>query len=111
MRKWIIITIVLLFISAAMGLEALIQIPYFLIIGWIHYLARVLPMVHVNYGMIFTGMAAYALAVLVSHMVFRCLWHQGSRDRPWRWGWTMCICLLVPVLFGITIAAGGMVHW
>lgn len=112
MLVWTIFFLVLLFILAiALGPELFIfQIPYFLSCGWLHYLARVLPMVQVNWGMIFSGVTAFALAVIVSHLVLRWFWHQKRAGQKWRLKWTTSICLLVPVLFGISIAVGGIVH-
>ncbi len=87
-----------------------VQIPYFLICGWFHYLAKVLPQVHINLGMIFSGVVSFGLAVITSHMFFRWFWRQRNKDQPWRWSSTICLCLLIPLLFGLSIAVGGIAH-
>ncbi len=101
---------IILLLGILPGEAWVVQITYFLICGWFHYLATVLPQVHVNLGMIFSGVAAFGLAVITTHLVLKWLWRQRNKNHIWHWRSTLCLCLLVPLLFGLSIAVGGIVH-
>lgn len=102
--------LVSLFLLLAIMEPYMFQVPYLLGFGWIHYLAQVIPMVRMNFGMLFTGIALFVLAAALSHVVLGWVWRQRKRDQAWSWKWTLWVSLWVPLLFGVSIAAGGIIH-
>ena len=91
------------------------DLPVFLIGGWIAFLTRVIPAVHVRWDLVWST-AVYAVLLLVgSHYFLRWLYHEMSAASTpprgnWRWRWTASLFALVMLMFVAGTAAVGVVH-
>jgi hypothetical protein len=112
---WIIlITLVLL---AGIGYSAPGNALYDLTIGWIHYLGRVIPQVHVSWPGIVTAAVCLAGLAVGLHLFFRWFFSRaasGNRQTnaapPWPFRWTVMILILVVLLFIAGISVVGLTH-
>lgn len=105
--------LVLLFLAAGYPpLGALLtELPF----GWWHFLARNLPQLSLNWGLLSTGLICSALIVLLGNGLLRALyrqWHPatptGASSRQWPWRWTFCIYTGLWLLFAVAFGAAGL---
>jgi hypothetical protein len=86
-----------------------------LTLGWLGYLARVLPQVMIAWDGVATAVVCLALFTLGLHRLLRWL-HGGIRRaagwtvRSWSLRWTISLVVLVVVMFMVGMAAAGIVH-
>ena len=105
---------VLLLVTTCIGMPVPgIDLAFFLAFGWIWYLRRVLPIVHMRWDLA-SSTAAYAAVLLVgAHFFLR--WLHAERTQPgpkarWRWSWTLGGAMLVLLAFAAGISVVGIVH-
>lgn len=108
----IVVTLFLLLtvLSSLDGSPVFLDFIVACLLGWIVYLICVIPQITVNYASVATGLIAFVLAVAGLHRLLSVLAAANETRPPWRWRWTVCIALMIPVMFGISVAAAGLVH-
>jgi hypothetical protein len=89
---------------------ALFEVLGLMPIGWIWYLARVLPQIELNWEMIACGLAGLVLGTLMLDRLFKWVWRQGKSESPWRPAWTVCLVTLTLLLFANAMALTGIFH-
>lgn len=82
-----------------------------LLLGWLNYLREVLPRTSFDPEIAFNAVVALGLGLFGLHRIL-CWWasRREGPSRPWRFGWTAKISLMVLLLFATSIAAVGIVH-
>jgi prepilin-type processing-associated H-X9-DG protein len=115
---WLSLFVGILFILSCMGLVLPIEIPVVLALGWIWYLARTLPDIHVARSGVAT--AAICLLLLLVGLQYFVGWlyreirklggNHAGRDMRWKWRWTLNMVAGVILLFAAGIATVGMTH-
>lgn len=95
------------------GPEQVLEIPFFLVAGWVFYLARVVPQWQPDGGMVATGLVCLLGFVAGSHLFLRWVYAAtGPESGPRRWPlrWTLQMCGLVVLMFVAGVAATGVFH-
>jgi prepilin-type processing-associated H-X9-DG protein len=91
------------------------EAPFALLLGWIGFLRRVLPLITVDWPSVLVGCVAIALFALGVHWIGRA-WQrdtprgEGASARPWKVRWSLALVVLVFLLFAAGIAMVGTVH-
>jgi hypothetical protein len=80
-----------------------------LLIGWIQYLARVLPRMTVDRGTVVVGTVAFVLFAAGVHWIGRS-WRPRTAAAPWRLRWSMTCVALVVLMFTAGLAVIAIVH-
>lgn len=93
-----------------LGLLFLVQVPYYLLFGWIHYLADVLPSVQVVWPAISTGLLALAGSIVGIHMLGRWFARRMQPAVPWPWARSLRASVIVILMFAAGIAMVGLTH-
>ncbi len=112
--RWGFALALLFFVTQCIG----IHLPgeefvFFLIIGWLPFLAHVGPKVHVRWDAIVSTAIYAAIFVAGAHYFLRWLFREMSREgrqQHWRWSWTICGFVIVLLMFTAGMAAIGIVH-
>ena len=111
---WLLVIVASLFlfltvVGATSGAPVWLHFIGVCLLGWITYLIRVIPQITVNYASVATGLVAFALVVALLHRLLSGL--ATNETRPtWRWHWSVCIAFMITVMFGVSVAAAGLVH-
>lgn len=103
----------LVFLSFAMGMAFLIEIPARLVIGWLIFAVETFPKAAVNRVMLVNALITLVLLCVSAHYLFRWFYNQGeakAKAKPWRIGWTLSLVSLLILMFGASIAFIGGVH-
>jgi Protein of unknown function (DUF1559) len=104
---------------AILGLVTPVGIPgldllVFLVLGWIFYLARVLPEVTVAWGGVTTAITCLVFFLIGSHLFLRWLYRELASGGPlpgvWRIRWTLAAGSSVVLMFVAGMAAAGVAH-
>jgi hypothetical protein len=111
-NEWLVLVIIVLILLGLVGMEGLVVVPvkvgFFLTVGWIWFLGRVVPVIHLNW-------AAIGLFLLCSALVIYGLQRLGgslaanaglSWSRRWPWGIYLGCWILFLAAMGFT----GAVH-
>src|SRR4029079_5261355 len=65
------------------------QIPFYLAVGWVQFLTRVVPDLHPNSDTVLTAAVLLSVVTRGCHWFGRWLWASLRPDRPaWSWRWT-----------------------
>jgi hypothetical protein len=115
--RMILLIFVVLFVLALLGtgLEQLV----FLVInhagfGWLHFLIRVIPAIHVNPMAIITALVCVVLLLVGAHIFLTWLaraWQAGQTDAvPWRKRWTVSLVSLILLVFVAGTTMVGITH-
>ena len=91
----------------------LLQAPWYLVVGWLPFLARVLPEVTLRWGALAEAVGVGAVLGVGTHLFLRSLWRQlrpEAEARPWSARWSMSVVALLVLLFGATMATVGIGH-
>jgi len=116
---WVAGIILSLFVLDCLGLpvvQPFFQTVGFLAFGWIGFLWRVLPQVHVRWELVISSVVCAVALVFGSHLFLRWLYREmtgGSATRDaqrWHWRWTLSDAGLVFLMFSAGIGAVGVVH-
>ena len=102
--------ILIVVITIAVLVIVPLHFTFTLLLGWIVYLARVLPEVRVNGSAVIMAGICLVGIVLTGHLLTRWLWREttGDKAKPWKLRWTISGLLIVVVGFASGIAATGM---
>lgn len=96
------------------GAEWLVQVPVLLAVGWVGFLAHVLPEVTFRWGAIAETVAVGAVLGVGSHLFLRRLWREwqaGKEEaRPWPARWSVSLLAFIVLLFCATMATVGIGH-
>lgn len=84
------------------------ELPFYLVAGWFIYLGRTLKEIMWNWEAIVSGIVFLVLSVGGFHLVTRSI--VASRGTTWQWRWSICISALFLVIFGVSLAIGGIAH-
>ncbi len=113
---WATKLFLLLVIASLTGCWVFIDVPVTLAVGWIGFLARVLPGLHANGWAIATFLVTAVGVCLLGH-AFASWWHRSRRGdageaaaAAWRWRWTLSGVVLLVLMFVNGIAAVGAFH-
>jgi prepilin-type processing-associated H-X9-DG protein len=104
------------FLLLCMGLLGLpLDVAIAIVFGWIFYLMRVLPEVHVNWWGVATAIASLVPLALGSQLFLAWFCRvtaeaKGIESRRWRWRWTGGLVAMVVLMFVAGLAAGGIAH-
>ena len=106
-------------IGAAFGLFVVVcllamwwplELGKLLLLGWIHYLAEVIPRITFNAEIALDALGALGLATAGLHRILRWVRRQHAPSAEWRFAWTAKITAMVLLLFATAVAATGIVH-
>lgn len=110
---WILSCFAVWFVLAAcVGIQVPgIEVVFYLVVGWVAYLVRVVPQVRVRWD-VAGSFVVYCGAFLVgSHVFLRWLRREMAPAAPaWRVRWTASAFALVVLMFAAGIGAVGVVH-
>jgi len=98
--------VVFVFFGLMAGSIVLFEVPYRLLVGWLHFLTNNLTAVEINWEMAACGLAALALATFGFHRGM--IWIRN--DKPWKWTWTLSLTALMLSLFAASVAMTGIIH-
>lgn len=121
MRRSLVIAslwIVALFLLACIGLGLPLDLVIAIGLGWIWYLARVLPQVAIDRGGVLTAILCLALFLAGSQAFLAWLHGQAKADagpedgspRRWKVRWTISLGALIVLMFVAGLSAAGVVH-
>lgn len=103
--------VLLLLLCSGMGAFFLLESPYYLALGWIYYLVRVVPQVRPDPAAVGTAVVCLAVVTLGCHLFARWLHAHVRPESPaWSWRWTARGVAVVILLFVAGTAAVGVVH-
>jgi len=98
----------------AQGLVWSISVPLILVLGWMSFLARVVPQVQWRWDLIAATLAVACLLGVGSHLFLRGLWRRFHAEtpeaRPWPVRWSVSLLTLLVLLFLATMATVGAAH-
>jgi ABC-type uncharacterized transport system permease subunit len=105
-----------LIVLACIGQAVPFQLAFFLILGWIHYLYRVMPQVRVDGSAVLTAYVCLALLTVGLHQFASWLYAlmrdltaaASSNGRRWHWRWTGWMIGGVLLMFVAGLAIVGM---
>lgn len=95
------------------------EILFYLLIGWIRFLIRVIPAVRIHWDLIISAVVYAVLLVAGSHLFLRWLYretagdgpgHSAAAKRQWRWRWTLSGFAVLLLMFCAGMAAIGVAH-
>jgi hypothetical protein len=92
------------------GSPWMIEAPYSLIVGWVHYLIRIVPMVRINVSAVAVFVIAIPVTLVLGHWFLSWLWRGMGNARAWRWKWSVGGLSGLMLMFVIGTAATGIVH-
>jgi hypothetical protein len=95
-------------LSVVVSEPALINALLHLTLGWLHYLFITLPEVSWNWEAIASGTLYLFLSAAGFHYVARSI--ARSRDRCWRWKWSLCFTLLFALVFGVSLTTSAIIQ-
>lgn len=107
--KILIVVVVGLFVLFVAPLALIGQ----LLFGWAFFLARVVPVLHIEPGGVVLGMACLVGVAVLGHWVASWLWreaHTAIAAPCWRLRWTAISLGMVLLMFVCGVAATGVVH-
>jgi len=106
------IGVALVLFLAITGALWLLEVPVYLIFGWIRYLTRVVPLVEFDWPTIGSALVAVLIFALGLHSFLR--WLAASLASPgaiaWRPLWTISMVAIALLLFAAGTAFVGVVH-
>lgn len=105
---WLIVGLVVLFFVMCSGVAWVVEVPFYVVAGWVLYLSRTLPDMAWNWEAMASGVAFMVLSVAGLHFVARSI--ARSRDAAWPWKRSVCISTLMLLMFGVSLAIGGIMH-
>jgi prepilin-type processing-associated H-X9-DG protein len=113
-----LLAVLALLVLACCGLAAPLDFVVALVVGWVMFLARVLPRVRVDWAGVATAVVCLTLFAVGSHAFLRWLYGQvpaedGSPDpsaRRWKPRWTVALVVAVVTMFVAGISAAGVAH-
>lgn len=104
--KWVLIVVLVLFLVLFVLGVGLLEVPFHLLLGWVPYLAHVVPQTQVNVELLLCSLGALALGMIgMQHLM-----SQLCAPKRWPWRWTLAWCAMLVVMFSTSIAAVGIVH-
>lgn len=109
---WSVGILVFLFLLSCLGIHVLPWDAVFaLVMGWIVFLARSLPNVRVNAGLLIST-AVYLLLLIAGAQLFLRWTYRPASDsaNQWRTGWTLRGLAVVLLMFAAGTATVGVVH-
>jgi hypothetical protein len=110
---WFFIGLALLMLVTCTSQMWLLQVPFYLVVGWGGFLLRVLPAVTFRWGAIAETLAVGAVLGVGTHLFLRWLWRQLRPEadaRPWPVRWSVSLVALLVLFFGATMATVGIGH-
>lgn len=116
LRSWrwinaVVVTLLLILIDAIFLNGGLTLVPLMLIFGWIGFVIRVAGDWRWSHEGVVTFVCCAGLLCAGAHLFLRWLRRAGApAAAPWRLRWTLAMTALVVVLFGVGVAALGIVH-
>ena len=79
-------------------------------VGWLVFLWETVPQIHVDVLSLVNGIAGLVVVCAVLHWLLASVFGRiAAEGRRWRWGATLSIVAAVAVMFGICVAAVGLV--
>lgn len=111
----LVLLLMFLVLLTCMGFSALPEFVFYLALGWVVFLARVLPQVRVAWDGVATGIVCLALFAAGAHGFATWLYAEVRRaeGRPgprWRPRWTAASVAVVVLMFVAGLATVGVVH-
>src|SRR5215510_11405717 len=107
---FLVIAIVLLLLSILELLPPQVVFVFYLIVGWIGYVARVIPQTRVNWTGVASGVLCLVGVVVLGHGIGRWLYREMSAGRFWKLRWTLALVAIVVFMFVAGIGAVGFTH-
>lgn len=112
--KWVLLGLFGLSLLTCTGAVWLIEVPILLVIGWVHFLAGVLPEVTFRWGYIAETLGVVVVLGVGTHLFLGRLWRQlraeEAQARPWPVRWSVSLVALGVLLFSATMATVGIGH-
>ncbi|MCE9668073.1 hypothetical protein LY474_09635 [Myxococcus stipitatus] len=103
----------LIFLSV-MGLEWTVQAAFFLLVGWIPFLADVVSQVTVRWNLVFEALLVAGALVAGTHLFIRRFWprfHAAPEAvTPWPLRWSLSLVAMLVLLFLATMSTMGIAH-
>ncbi len=107
---WIIISIILFVVLTSPGLLFLLQMLFYLLVGWVFYLKRVLPEVQIGWSGVGMGATCLVLLAFGLHGFMRWMAREVNPGQVWKRKWTGAMILGVIALFVSGMSVAGVTH-
>ncbi|AKI99322.1 hypothetical protein ATI61_12445 [Archangium gephyra] len=109
---WVLGVLFLMVLFTCSGQVWLFQVPWYLVVGWVSFLLKVVPEVTWRWGAIAETVAVVAVLGVGSHLFLRRLWRQLRPEdaREWPVRWSVSLVALLVLLFSATMATVGIGH-
>jgi hypothetical protein len=104
--KWVLIVFLVLFLVLFVLGVGLLEVPFHLLLGWVPYLANVVPQTQVNVELLLCSLGALLLGMAGMQWLMSRL----CVPKHWLWRWTLVWCAMLIVMFCTSIAAVGIVQ-
>jgi hypothetical protein len=105
---------VLVFLACIGAVPPPVIFAFHLLIGWIGFLTRVVPLMHVNGAGAASAIVCLAGVLLLGHAMARWFWRDGGlaarHGTPWKLKWTAAGVAVIVLLFVAGIGATGVTH-
>ncbi|MCP3100031.1 hypothetical protein LZ198_14235 [Myxococcus sp. K15C18031901] len=113
-----LLAVFLLFVGfiflAVTGLEWLPELLFFLALGWLPFLTRVLGEVTIRWGPVVEALLVAGVLAAGTHLFLGWLWRQvhaeAENARPWPLRWSLSLVASLVLLFSATMATVGIAH-
>ncbi len=106
----IVIVLLLVLFVGILGSAWMLEVPAYLLLGWVIYPFRIVPMVRVNVAAVGVFVIALPIATWMLHRFCAWLWTGSGQASTWRWKWSIAGMAGVMLMFVIGVAATGVVH-
>lgn len=111
--KVVAIILFLMFLSCILPVS-LTMTAWLLLLGWVSYLARVVPQIRVNWSAVGGAIVSLGGVLILGQLTARWLWRESavaqSQRGPWRIKWTFAATAIVLLMFICGLGAVGMTH-
>ena len=114
---WSVIVLIAAVLLAFAGFGLPLEFLFWIVVGWVGFLMRVIPQISVNWIGIATALVALVVLTLGTHGMARWYYAQAmisngdTKTRPvWRAKWTAGLLAVVFVMFVAGIAGIGVAH-
>lgn len=86
----------------------ILELPFHVVAGWLFYLRRTLPEISWNWEAVASGVVFLVLSVGGFHFLARSI--AATKGTAWQRRWSVCLSALALLIFGVSLAVGGIAH-